>query len=300
MRTKLVLLTAITAATLSLTAGAAAAHTAPPGNTVLAGDSLVANPVPFDVVRNNMPLSSGSATDSSGSSSAMSGKSSDASGSSKDFMTTGVGCVTDGAIADEIRRASGVARVDQYQCSGASLASGEPRIDDTLRTAAEQGDLTPSTRNVVIVAGANDTYRYGFNAQAVEHAVRSGLQNAIDVIHEHAPNAKIVVVGYPRVTSDGATCANSGLHSSDPLPIPTPLIAATEKRLQNNLREVAEHNGATFVDAWPASEGHDMCSPQRWWRNLFDVAPPAPGNIPLHLNALGIRGYGQLIGQHLD
>ena len=307
MRTKLALLTAIAAATASLTTGAAAAHTAPPGNTVLAGDSLVANPVPFDVVRNNVPLSSGSATNMPGSSSAMSssstamsGSSSNASGSSKEIMTTGVGCVTDGAIADEIRQASGVARVDQYQCSGASLASGEPRIDDTLRTAAEQGDLTWSTRNVVIAAGANDTYRYGHNAQAVEHAVRSGLQNAIDVTHEHAPNAKIVVVGYPRVTSDGATCANSGLHSSDPLPIPTPLIAATEERLQHNLREVAEHNGATFVDAWPASEGHDMCSPQRWWRNLFDVVPPAPGNIPLHLNALGIRGYGQLIGQHLD
>lgn len=300
MRTKLVLLTAIVAATASLTTGAAAAHTVPPGNTVLAGDSVVANPVPFDVVRNNMPLSSDSATDTSSSSSAMPGKSSDASGSSKDIMTTGVGCVTDGAIADEIRQASGVARVDQYQCSGASLASGEPRIDDTLRTAAEQGDLTPGTRNVVIVAGANDTYRYGLDTQAVDHAVRSGLQNAIDVIHEHAPNARIVVVGYPRVTSDGTTCANSGLHSSDPLPIPTPLIAATEQRLQNNLREVAEHNGATFVDAWPVSEGHDMCSPQRWWRNLFDVAPPAPGNIPLHLNALGIHGYGRLIGRHLD
>ncbi|MDK8846756.1 GDSL-type esterase/lipase family protein [Corynebacterium sp. MSK297] len=292
MRTKLALLTAIVAATASLTTGAAAAHTAPPGNTVLAGDSLVANPVPFDVVRNNMPLSSDSATDMSSSSSAM-------SGSSKDIITTGVGCVTDGAIANEIRQASGVARVDQYQCSGASLASGEPRIDDTLRTATEQADLTRSTKNVVIVAGANDTYRYGLDTQAVDHAVRSGLQNAIDVIHEHAPNAKIVVVGYPRVTSDGTTCANSGLHSSDPLPIPTPLIAATEQRLQNNLREVAEHNGATFVDAWPASAGHDMCSPQRWWRNLFDVAPPAPGNIPLHLNALGIHGYGQLIGQHL-
>ncbi|WP_448859484.1 GDSL-type esterase/lipase family protein [Corynebacterium propinquum] len=300
MRTRLVLLTAITAATASLAAGAAAAHTAPPGNTVLAGDSVVANPVPFDVVRNNMPLSSGSASDMSSSSSAMSGKSSDASGSSKDIMTTGVGCVTDSAIADEIRQASGVARVDQYQCSGASLASGEPRIDDTLRTAAEQGDLTRSTRNVVIVAGANDTYRYGLDTQAVDHAVRSGLQNAIDVIHQYAPNAKILVVGYPRVTSDGATCANSGLHSSAPLPIPTPLISATEERLQNNLREVAEHNGATFVDAWPASEGHDMCSPQRWWRNLFDVAPPAPGNIPLHLNALGVHGYGQLIGQYLD
>ena len=106
MRTKLVLLTAITAATASLTAGAATAHTAPPGNTVLAGDSVVANPAPFDVVRNNVPLSSGSATDTSSSSSAMSGKSSDASGSSKDIMTTGVGCVTDGAIADEIRQAS--------------------------------------------------------------------------------------------------------------------------------------------------------------------------------------------------
>ncbi|MER0028365.1 hypothetical protein ABRP75_10720, partial [Corynebacterium sp. KPL4043] len=90
----------------------------------------------------------------------------------------------------------------------------------------------------------------------------------------------------------------STIWGSGPLPIAA--VSDTEQRLQNTLREVSEQNGATFLDAQPMSEGHDMCSPDRWWVNLVDPVPPAPGNLPLHLNAHGTAAYGQFIGHALQ
>lgn len=264
-------LAAIAAAAAALIAGNTSALAATPGNTVLAGDSVVANPTVPDYWKNKANIK----------------------------VNTGVGCVTDGAIADEIANASGGAHVDQYQCAGASFSTGGVHIDNALRTAAQHGDLNPQTKNVVIVAGANDTYPYGPDVQASDRAIRDGLRNAINIAHHHAPNAKVMVVGYPHVSFNNVSCYNSGLGSSNPLPIPAGNTAGTEQRLQNTLREVAQQNNATFLDAWPMSEGHDACSPDRWWVNLIDIMPPAPGNLPLHLNAHGTHAYGQFIGHNL-
>lgn len=258
-------LAAIVAAAAALLTANTAAHAAVPGNTVLTGDSIVANPTVADYARNKANL----------------------------MANTGVGCVTDGSIAYEITRASG-AHVDQYQCAGASFSTGGYHIDDSLRTAARRGDLNPQTRNVVIVAGANDTYPYKTDVQGSERALRNGLSSAINVARYYAPSAKITVVGYPRITVNNNTCLTSSI-----IPLPIAQVPATENRLQNTLREVAQTNGATFLDAWPISTGHSMCSPDRWWVNLVDPVPPAPGNLPLHLNANGTHAYGQLIGRNI-
>ena len=258
-------LAAVAAAAAALLTANTVAHAAVPGNTVLTGDSVVANPTLVDYARNKANL----------------------------MANTGVGCVTDGSIAYEITRASG-AHVDQYQCAGASFATGGYHIDNSLRTAAQRGDLNPQTKNVVIVAGANDTYPYKADIQGSERALRNGLRSAINVARYYAPGAKITVVGYPRVTVNNNTCLTSSI-----IPLPISQVPATENRLQNTLREVTQANGATFLDAWPISTGHSTCSPDRWWVNLVDPVPPAPGNLPLHLNANGTHAYGQLIGRNI-
>ena len=143
-------LAAVAAAAAALIAGHTSALAATPGNTVLTGDSVVANPTVPDYWKNKANIK----------------------------VNTGVGCVTDGAIADEIANASGGAHVDQYQCAGASFATRGVPIDNALRTAARHGDLNPQTKNVVIVAGANDTYPYGPDVQASDRAIRNGLRNA--------------------------------------------------------------------------------------------------------------------------
>ena len=257
---------AILATTTALAAGNTTALAATPGNTVLVGDSVVANPTFSDYWKNKANAKT----------------------------NTGVGCVTDGSIADEIANASGGAHVDQYQCAGASFATGGHHIDDSLRTAAQHGDLNPQTKNVVIVAGANDTYPYKQDIQASDHAIRNGLRSALQVAHKNAPNAKITVVGYPHISDGANTCLTSAT-----IPLPAAAVAENEKRVQNTLREVSDQNDATFLDAQPMSTGHDNCSRDRWWVNLIDLLPPAPGNLPLHLNANGTHAYGQYIGKNI-
>lgn len=258
-------LAAIAACTAALVGGSTVATAAVPGNTVLTGDSVVANPNFLDYAQNRAGIKA----------------------------NTKVGCITDNSIANEMTRVSG-AHVDQYQCAGASFGTGGQHIDDTLRTAARNGDLNPETRNVVIHAGANDTYPHKDNIAASEHFLRTGMRSAIAVAHHFAPNAKVTIVGYPRVSNNNSACLTSAT-----IPIPASRVASTEERLQNTLREVAEQNGASFLDAHPISTGHDNCSPDRWWVNLVDPLPPAPGNLPLHLNTNGTHALGELIGHSL-
>ncbi|WP_411706576.1 hypothetical protein ACLI1M_002195 [Corynebacterium sp. LaCa54] len=72
-------------AAAALMAGNITATAAVPGNTVLTGDSVVANPTLTDFLQNKAKVKT----------------------------NTGVGCVTDGSIANEIAIASGGAHVDQ-------------------------------------------------------------------------------------------------------------------------------------------------------------------------------------------
>ncbi|MBM0262470.1 hypothetical protein GWO59_006900 [Corynebacterium macginleyi] len=258
-------LAAATAFITALAGTSTGATAAVPGNTVLVGDSIVANPTVADYVLNKAHKKA----------------------------NTGVGCVTDNAIANEMSHVSG-AHVDQYQCPGASFATGGIHVDDSLRKAAADGNLNHQTKNVVIVAGANDTYPYKADIAASDRAIRGGLRSALNIAHQHAPNAKVIVASYPQVARGNTTCLTSSM-----IPLPIAAVSDTEQRLRNTLREVSEQDGATFLDAHPMSDGHDMCSPHRWWVNLVDPLPPAPGNLPLHLNAHGTAAYGQFIGHAL-
>ncbi|MER0085878.1 hypothetical protein [Corynebacterium sp. KPL2805] len=88
-------LAAIAACTAALVGGSTVATAAVPGNTVLTGDSVVANPNFLDYAQNRAGIKA----------------------------NTKVGCITDNSIANEMTRVSG-AHVDQYQCAGASFGTG--------------------------------------------------------------------------------------------------------------------------------------------------------------------------------
>lgn len=106
---------------------------------------------------------------------------------------------------------------------------------------------------------------------------------ALDAVHERAPRAKVVVVGYPDLfPDDGVGCTSSAV----------PLAAGdfgylrdTEKKLNAMIADQASAHGAAFVDTYTPTVGHDMCKPagERWIEPLVAAAPTAPA----HPNALG-------------
>lgn len=104
-------------------------------------------------------------------------------------------------------------------------------------------------------------------------------------IKARAPSAKIYVVNYPAIFPE----TGFGCWPQMPLGFQdVPYLRSTQKRLNSMLATQATANGATVVDWYGASIGHDACkgSSTRW------VEPLVPGSsaAPIHPNKAGMVG----------
>ena len=109
-------------------------------------------------------------------------------------------------------------------------------------------------------------------------------------IRERAPDARMFVVGYPVILpAEGPGCWPL-------MPIAVGDVAwlgAVEARLNAMLADEAARAGATFVDTYSSSVGHDVCRlPGRKWVEGF--VPTAPAS-PVHPNALGMANTAEQI-----
>jgi hypothetical protein len=89
--------------------------------------------------------------------------------------------------------------------------------------------------------------------------VRDNLDTALEEIGRRAPDATIVVLGYPHVAPDEGTC--------DLLPVPDEdydYVRRIIEGLNTDLEGAAEAAGATYIDMYAVSEGHDICGEQPW------------------------------------
>lgn len=85
----------------------------------------------------------------------------------------------------------------------------------------------------------------------------------LDDIREKAPDARIVLVGYPRLLPDDATC-----------PDEVPVVEAAAVRIRYSLKKVnealqdaARKAKVDYVDMYTASAGHDACAGDDRWVN---------------------------------
>jgi len=134
------------------------------------------------------------------------------------------------------------------------------------------------------VSGGKDKLRAAISATAPK--VAADLRG----IHADAPNARVYLVGYP------AILPNSGDGCWPLVPIAygdVPYLRGIEKALNAMLAGVAAAGGATFVDTYTASIGHDACqSPgTRWVEGLIPTSPAAP----FHPNARGEAGMARQV-----
>jgi len=118
----------------------------------------------------------------------------------------------------------------------------------------------------------------------------SGLAGALREIERRAPHAHVYVVGYPAlVPSGGAACAHAlGITQGD-----VGFLHTEELKLNDMLRQHAEVAGATYVDTYTPSVGHDACSDaaDRWIEPLLVASAAAP----LHPNARGEQGMADAV-----
>jgi lysophospholipase L1-like esterase len=82
---------------------------------------------------------------------------------------------------------------------------------------------------------------------------------AVREVHQRAPDAKVLVVGYPQIVAADHACAKLPLARGD-----YAYAARINLALTETLRKAAQATGNTYVDVYSASKGHDVCSADPW------------------------------------
>lgn len=240
---------------------------ASPGNAVLFGDSLVANPTfeDFQGARNDW--------------------------ANYNRTSKVPGCGSDNQFPQLIGAHTG-RHVDNYSCAGASFSTDGQKFPHLIQTAINNGDLDRGTSTVYIMGGINDTYwnwRTFMPVAEMRAKVERGLTDAINQIRAAAPQAHIKVVGYPHIANgNGNVCLVNLIPNA---PTVTPIIQSGEIEwmLEDAQRAVAQRTNTQFVSLKPVSNGHEMCSPDRYIVGLIDTTAPDHYNLVLHLTNTGVR-----------
>ncbi|MFC9894937.1 SGNH/GDSL hydrolase family protein [Nocardia sp. NPDC127579] len=192
-------------------------------------------------------------------------------------------------------------RLDDRTCSSAKIK--DLTSSQGAGVAPQFDALGPNTRLVTVHIGANDTNIsrhiltcHTGGAQPCGDpawdrdidAIADTYSAALHRISELAPNARIIVDGWPLYVRDGGCPELVGLRPAD---------AATVQRAFDRLNTVvaagAAANRATYVDTRAGSVGHDMCAPEgvRW----FDPILATETLVPYHPTPAGMRGIADII-----
>jgi lysophospholipase L1-like esterase len=138
-------------------------------------------------------------------------------------------------------------------------------------------------------AGGTDQLRARITATAPRVA------SVLQAVRSAAPNARVIVVGYPAILPD------SGFGCWPVVPIAfgdVPYLRGVEKALNQMLANTAAANGAGYVNVYTPSIGHDACkgASTRWVEGLVPAAPAAP----FHPNAAGEQGMANAVVARLN
>ncbi len=217
-----------------------------------------------------------------------------------------------------VAAATGAAAFTDVSCQGADTTDMTHSESVPLGTNPPQDSaLSPSTTLVTLQIGGNNinfiniiincttlSLTDPFGAPCKKHYTKGGtdqLKEAIDAtapkvaadlqgIHADAPNARVLLVGYPVIMP------NSGNGCWPEVPIAAgdvPYLRGVEQELNAMLATEAAANNATFVDTYTVSIGHDVCKPTgvKWVEGLIPTSPAAP----FHPNALGEKSMAQQV-----
>ncbi len=103
----------------------------------------------------------------------------------------------------------------------------------------------------------------------------------LQAVHQRAPYALVVVVGYLRVLPDDTGCWPSVPAAAGDVPY----LDRVERSLNGMLADQARRGGALFVDDYRGGVRHDMCATHRWVEPILLTHAA----MPVHPNAAGMR-----------
>ncbi len=99
----------------------------------------------------------------------------------------------------------------------------------------------------------------GVDLVARTERIGARVESAVERIRRRAPEADVVLVGYPRIAPESGRCQALPFAEGD-----YAFGAEVSRALNAALEDAAGRAGAGFVDMHAASEGHDVCSDDAW------------------------------------
>jgi lysophospholipase L1-like esterase len=115
----------------------------------------------------------------------------------------------------------------------------------------------------------------------------------IDDLRTKAPQARIVLVGYPTFVRPGGCFAEQPI-----LPKDADYFESKVDEIDDHERQLAADKKVAFFDTRPLSAGHDMCAaPNERYVEGFVIANPAE---PLHPNGMGAAAIGDGLADYLN
>ncbi len=118
--------------------------------------------------------------------------------------------------------------------------------------------------------------------------IQARVGRVVREIRARAPRADVFVVGYPRILPERGTCAEVPFAAGDYV-----WGNEIERILNRSIRLAAQNNGATYVDLYPASQGHDACAGKAAWINGSKLKPARAANFHPYLK--GMRGMSRAV-----
>jgi hypothetical protein len=121
----------------------------------------------------------------------------------------------------------------------------------------------------------------------VVSTISASVARVLRQIQQRAPEARVVLVGYPRIVPDSGTCKKMALATGD-----YAFGRRITRALDTALRKAAEQTSASYVDMYAASKGHDVCSKDPWVNGITTDQQRA---LAFHPFAAGMRADAKAV-----
>lgn len=95
--------------------------------------------------------------------------------------------------------------------------------------------------------------------QQILRRTTARVASTVQAVRQRAPQAKVLVVGYPMLVPRTGTCENLPIADGD-----YQYVRTTNEALSRALMVGARRAGARYIDVARASRGHDLCASQPW------------------------------------
>lgn len=208
-----------------------------------------------------------------------------------DYPRTG-GCLQDPQNwPREMQRRTGI-RVHDWSCTAETSTTFLGRIDG----ARKAGHLNSGTRAVFMSVGGNDFGPWGisqgknpFDINSQRASYSANIARAKAKIRAVAPQAEIIIAGYPEVSTGTTLCLFNVAPGST---VGVPFAGdAIENDIRSMQRYGAARNGLKFVDNYALTRGHNTCArngAERYVNGWLDTTSTR-ATMPLHPTAAGHR-----------